>query len=111
MQWNHVSIDELSSKIQTAGAKVVLGFNEPELLDQSNMSAELAAAEWVRCVEPLRKAGIRCGSPGISSAPHAVGWLKDFMARIQAAGSDFDFYCLHWYGDALGPFYDYIWST
>ncbi|KAG6363996.1 hypothetical protein INS49_009099 [Diaporthe citri] len=114
MQWNHVNIDELAGHAAGAGAgapATVLGFNEPELPDQSNMPAELAAREWLRCVEPLRRAGVRAGSPGISSAPHAVGWLREFLARVRGGGSDVDFYCLHWYGAELGQFYDYIWST
>ncbi|KAI5369761.1 Putative glycoside hydrolase superfamily [Septoria linicola] len=111
MQWNNVNLDELRDHVQRVQAKAVLGFNEPELADQSNMSAELAANEWLRCIEPLRKAGVRAGSPGISNAGHAVGYLQDFLQRIRAGGSDVDFYCLHWYGEALGGFYDYIWST
>ncbi|KAK0347312.1 hypothetical protein LTR91_010318 [Friedmanniomyces endolithicus] len=111
MQWNHMHIDDLPSKVKTANATAVLGFNEPELPDQSNMSAELAAREWLRCVEPLRKAGVRCGSPGISSAPQGVVWLKEFIGRIRDGGSDVDFYCFHWYGVELGQFYDYLWST
>jgi hypothetical protein len=91
-----VNIDELQSKAKNANATTIIGFNEPELPDQSNMSVDLAAQEWVRCIEPLRKAGIRCGSPGISSAPHAVGWLRDFIQRIRKHGSDIDFYCFHW---------------
>ncbi|KUI55025.1 Alkali-sensitive linkage protein 1 [Cytospora mali] len=111
MQWNHVNIDSLFEHARAVNARSILAFNEPELPDQSNMSAELAANEWLRCIEPLRQRGVRCGSPGISSAPHAVGWLQDFLGRIRAAGSDIDFYCLHWYGVELGQFYDYIWST
>lgn len=111
MQWNHVNAAALHEHVRNAGARTVLGFNEPELPDQSNMPAELAANEWLQHIEPLRKAGIRCGSPGISSAPHAVGWLADFLSKIRAGGSDIDFYCFHWYGAELGQFYDYIWST
>lgn len=111
MQWNHVNIDELHGKIKQCGARIVLGFNEPELTDQSNMPVDLAATEWVRCIEPLRKSGVRAGSPGISSAPQGVAWLKDFITKIRAQGSDIDFYCFHWYGETLGGFYDYIWST
>ena len=111
MQWNHVNIDELHEKAKHVNAAAILGFNEPELPDQSNIPVELAANEWLRCIEPLRKAGIRCGSPGISSAPHAVGWLQDFLRRIREGGGDIDFYCFHWYGETLGQFYDYIWST
>ena len=111
MQWNHVEIDELPNRIQAAQAPTLLGFNEPELTDQSNMPVDLAAREWVRCIQPLRHKGIRCGSPGISSAPQGVTWLKDFLCQIRAAGSDIDFYAFHWYGETLGQFYDYIWST
>ena len=111
MQWNHVNIDDLTNKVKAANASAILGFNEPELPDQSNISAELAAKEWIRCIEPLRKTGIRCGSPGISSAPQGIGWLSDFVRRIREGGSDVDFYCFHWYGVELGQFYDYIWST
>lgn len=111
MLWNNANIEELSKKVQEAQAPALLAFNEPELPDQSNMSAELAANEWLRCIEPIRKAGVRCGSPGISNAGHAVGYLQDFLARIRAGGSDIDFYCIHWYGETLGQFYDYIWST
>ncbi|KAH8774436.1 hypothetical protein F5883DRAFT_546812 [Diaporthe sp. PMI_573] len=111
MQWNHVNIEELHEHAHSAGAPAILGFNEPELPDQSNMPVELAAAEWLRWIEPLRQAGVRAGSPGISSAPHAVGWLQEFLARIREGGSDIDFYCFHWYGVELGQFYDYIWST
>lgn len=111
MQWNHVHMDDLAHHLRAAGAGTVLGFNEPELPDQANMPVDLAAAEWVRCVEPLRQQGVRCGSPGVSSAPHAVGWLAQFLAKIRARGSDVDFYCLHWYGAELGPLYDHLWST
>ncbi|KAK3935955.1 glycoside hydrolase family 128 protein [Diplogelasinospora grovesii] len=116
MQWNHVNIDTLPGLCAQAGAPAVLGFNEPELAEQSNMSVELAAGEWMRCIEPLRKgqggrAAVRCGSPGISSAPHGVSWLKAFLAAIRAQGGGVDFYALHWYGETLGQFYDYIWST
>ena len=111
MQWNHINIDALPTKVKNVKATAILGFNEPELPDQSNMPAALAAAEWLRVIEPLRKAGIRCGSPGISSSPHAVGYLLDFLQRIREGGGDIDFYCFHWYGETLGQFYDYIWST
>ncbi|KAK5679867.1 hypothetical protein LTS10_007815 [Elasticomyces elasticus] len=92
MQWNHVNIDDLQNKVKAANATTILGFNEPELPDQSNVDVELAAKEWLRCIEPMRKAGIRCGSPGISSAPQGVQWLKEFLKKIKEGGSDVDFY-------------------
>lgn len=111
MSWNADGISDLLSKAKESGAKCVLGFNEPELPDQSNISCEQAAKAWLENVEPLRKEGIRCGSPGISNAGHAVGWLQEFLKRVREGGGDVDFLCLHWYGGDLGGFYDYIWST
>ena len=99
IQWNHVNIDELHQKARNVNATIILGFNEPELPDQSNIPVELAVNEWLRCIQPLRRAGIRCGSPGISNAPHAVGWLQDFTQRIRQRGSDVDFWAIHWYGE------------
>ncbi|KAK5710618.1 hypothetical protein LTR17_018793 [Elasticomyces elasticus] len=104
MQWNHVNIDDLQNKVKAANATTILGFNEPELADQSNVDVDLAAKEWLRCIEPMRKAGIRCGSPGISSAPQGVQWLKEFLKKIKEGGSDVDFYAFHWYGVELGQY-------
>jgi Glycosyl hydrolase catalytic core len=111
MQWNHVDAASLARKVQECHATALLGFNEPELPDQANMPVELAANEWLQHIEPLRRSGIRCGSPGISSAPHGMQWLKQFLYIIRAQGGDIDFYAFHWYGETLGQFYDYIWST
>lgn len=112
MQWNHVNIADLPTHCQKQNSPAILAFNEPELDAQANMSVALAADQWMEFIEPLRRTGqIRCGSPGISSAPQGVTWLKDFLAAIRFRGGDVDFYALHWYGEELGQFYDYIWST
>jgi len=111
MTWNTSNLASEISKARDAGVKHLLSFNEPELPDQSNISVEDAAKQWLETVEPLRKEGVRCGSPGIPNAGHAVGWLKGFLEKIRQGGGDVDFLCLHWYGVDLGGFYDYIWST
>lgn len=97
MTWNHVGLDTLPSKLSDSHATHLLAFNEPELPDQANMTASFAAEQWLTYIEPLRKQGIRCGSPGISSAGHAVGWLKEFWEKIKSGGGDVDFWCLHWF--------------
>lgn len=112
MQWNHANADELPSHCQRYRPSALLAFNEPELDSQSNMPVPLAVDTWMQHIHPLRQAGlVRAGSPGVSSSPHGVTWLKEFLAGIRARGSDVDFYALHWYGLELGHFYDYIWST
>ncbi|KAL9112767.1 MAG: hypothetical protein Q9227_003070 [Pyrenula ochraceoflavens] len=113
MQWNHVNIGSLHEHITACSATHLLGFNEPEIPSQSNLTASHAATEWLTHIQPLRAPphNIRVGSPGISSAPQGVEWLTEFLRLIRAGGSDIDFYCFHWYGETLGQFYDYIWST
>lgn len=91
--------------------RVILGFNEPELHDQANMSPDEAANLWMDHMEPLRRSGIRVGSPGMSNAPQGMPWMRSFLSNIRSRGGDVDFWCLHWYGETLGQFYDYIWST
>ncbi|KAH8897185.1 hypothetical protein GQ53DRAFT_887434 [Thozetella sp. PMI_491] len=109
MQWDEAAISTFAA--QTKNATHMLGFNEPERSDQANLPAAQAAADWVKYIEPLRKAGVRCGSPGISAGSTGINWLISFLAAIRAQGSDVDFYALHWYGEGLGGFYDYLWSS
>ena len=111
MQWNAGGIKELAENVKRTNANTIMGFNEPELPDQANMSTDDAADAWMKHIEPLRKQGVRCGSPGISSAPQGVQWMQDFWGKIKNKGSDVDFWNFHWYGTDLGPFYDHIWST
>ena len=114
MQWNDMDVENLQRKIIAHGKpsfQHILGFNEPERSDQANMTSQQAAQVWIRHFEPLRRLGIRCGSPGPSSAPEGVAWLESFLTHIREGGSDIDFYAIHWYGETLGQFYDYIWST
>ncbi|KAH8886451.1 hypothetical protein GQ53DRAFT_875619 [Thozetella sp. PMI_491] len=111
MQWNENDIGSLAAKAAKTTSRTVLVFNEPERGDQANMTPEHAADLWMQWIEPLRKSGIRCGSPGISSAPEGPAWLIKFLSLIHARGGDVDFYAFHWYGETLGQFYDYIWSA
>lgn len=116
MHWNHMHSQSHPFPFPTPPppeASFLLAFNEPDLPSQANMSPALAAETWLTHIEPLRKRNpsVRCGSPAISNAPEGVPWLQDFLQRIRAGGGDVDFYCLHWYGETLGQFYDYIWST
>jgi hypothetical protein len=71
-------------------APVLLGFNEPDRTDQSNMSAAEALNLWPLLVSPAR----RLGSPATAANPSKSGsWLEQFMA----GGPQVDFVCVHWY--------------
>ena len=69
---------------------VLLGFNEPDRSDQSNMSVTEALNLWPLLVAP----GRRIGSPATAANPSKPGsWLEQFMA----GGPQVDFVCVHWY--------------
>lgn len=96
MIWGHANVTakELDAA-KACGAGVLLGFNEPNVHPQSNMTVEQAIADWPK----LMATGLRLGSPapgwGDDTDPH--GWLARFMAEAKARGYRVDFICLHPY--------------
>ncbi len=70
--------------------KYLLGFNEPDLASQSNMSVAQAIAMWPK----LMSTGLTLGSPAPTN-PNA--WFDDFMAQAVANKYRVDFICLHYY--------------
>ncbi|CAF9907163.1 MAG: hypothetical protein HETSPECPRED_007056 [Heterodermia speciosa] len=80
------------------GATHILGFNEPDLGAQANMSPEEAAGAW----DNLEKFGdkVKIGSPAVCNGGGATGlnWLTKFLSAC--SGCQVDFIAIHWYGDA-----------
>lgn len=80
------------------GATHILGFNEPDLAEQANMTPDDAARAW----EHMEKfAGqVKIGSPAVCNGGGEVGlsWLKKFMSACSSC--TVDFIAIHWYGDA-----------
>ncbi|GAT67849.1 glycosyl hydrolase [Planomonospora sphaerica] len=78
-----------------AAGPYLLGFNEPDLAEQANMSVEEALALWPR----LMDAGRILGSPAVAYGGDTPGgWLDRFMAGAAERGYRVDFIALHWYG-------------
>jgi hypothetical protein len=68
----------------------LLGFNEPDRVDQSNLTVSRALALWPNLV----KTGCRLGSPATAANPiKSGGWFDQFMI----AKPKVDFITLHWY--------------
>jgi hypothetical protein len=74
---------------------VLLGFNEPDSPQQSNMTVDDAIALWPQ----LENAGYsRLGSPATAGNPtDSNGWLAQFMTKAKAANLRVDFIAVHWY--------------
>jgi hypothetical protein len=107
----------LTDIIQNRGIKTsaLLGFNEPEIPDQANLSVEEAVKLWEQVVLPAKtKFNLRLGSPGMSSdVNRSKPWLSSFLAQL--AGNDgIDFLVVHWYGahfDDMRTFLEDMHST
>ena len=50
-----------------AGATHILGFNEPDLSTQSNLSPSAAAAAWKYWIQPFAGAGVKLVSPAVTN--------------------------------------------
>jgi RNA polymerase sigma factor (sigma-70 family) len=91
------TLDQVKSE-----GSVLLGFNEPDLSSQSNMTVTQALDLWPQ----LMATGMTLGSPAVSSgAATTGGWLDQFMTGAKARGYRVNFITVHWYGGdfSTGP--------
>ena len=82
-------------EINRSPATHVLGFNEPDMESQANMTPEECLELWPRLMT-LKQ---RLGSP----APANSNWLDRFMPEAKRRGLRVDFVCLHKYPDVSDP--------
>lgn len=83
------------AKVKGKGHRYLLGFNEPDLGDQANMSVEQALDLWPR----LMSTGLVLGSPSVATGGELPGgWLDRFMKGAKKRNLRVDFITLHWYG-------------
>ena len=96
MFWGASSVTDANiayvQSLHTKGlANYVLGFNEPDLSDQSNMSVSQALALWPK----LESIGLPLGSPAASWP--TIQWIYNFLDSCKAQGRRVDFICVHMY--------------
>jgi RNA polymerase sigma factor (sigma-70 family) len=80
----------------------LLGFNEPDMSGQANMTTAQALSLWPQ----LMATGLKLGSPAVATGGATPGgWLDQFMSGAAARGYRVNFITLHWYGAdfATGP--------
>ncbi|MEV8436688.1 sigma-70 family RNA polymerase sigma factor [Actinosynnema sp. NPDC051121] len=100
MIWGAKTVTPENLTAVKAQGTTLLGFNEPDLAEQSDMTAEQALDLWPQ----LQATGMRLGSPAVAhSADRAGGWLDRFMTGARQRGLRVDFITLHWYGSDFGP--------
>lgn len=75
----------------------LLGFNEPDQADQSNMTVEEAIRQW----PDMMKSGLRIGSP--APAVHTRDWLPNFMKKVDSLNYRVDYIAIHCYWGGKSP--------
>jgi hypothetical protein len=95
MVWGRGGLDNL-----TQNYPYLLGFNEPDNVNQSNIPVDSALAYW----SILSSSSISLGSPSTAGNPLTSGsWLQQFMQSSPRV----DFITVHWYkGVDTSKFYD-----
>ncbi len=95
MIWGANSVTPDSLAQARSASPYLLGFNEPDLSGQANMSVEQALNLW----PSLMTAGRALGSPAVATGGDTPGgWLDRFMSGAASRGYRVDFIALHWYG-------------
>ena len=97
-----------------AGSKFLLGFNEPNFMSQSNLTAAQAAADWVALQANAVKSALQIVGPGMNFCGPAAScngtdpfmYLTTFLA--DCAGCEVDFVAAHWYNCDLPSLKDYL---
>jgi hypothetical protein len=111
MIWGAASVTPTALAQAKAAGPYLLGFNEPDMSAQSNMTVDQALSLWPK----LMATGSKLGSPAVAyGGDTAGGWLDRFMSGAKAKGYRVDFITLHWYGgdfttpDAVNQLRSYV---
>ncbi|HEX4792079.1 MAG TPA: sigma-70 family RNA polymerase sigma factor [Actinospica sp.] len=111
--WGSASVTAtaLAQAKQSTTCGCVLGFNEPDMSGQANMSVSQALSLWPQ----LQATGLELGAPAVAGGgATAGGWLDQFMTGARQDKYRVDFIPLHWYGsdfdtaDAVSQLQSYI---
>jgi RNA polymerase sigma factor (sigma-70 family) len=95
MIWGADSVTPAALSQAKAAGPYLLGFNEPDMAAQSNLTVDKALDLWPQ----LQATGRTLGSPAVAyGGDTAGGWLDRFMSGAAQRGYRVDFITLHWYG-------------
>jgi RNA polymerase sigma factor (sigma-70 family) len=99
MMWGSASVTASALAQAEQQGTTLLGFNEPDMGGQANMTVAQALSLWPR----LQATGMRLGSPSVAYGGDTPGgWLDRFMSGAAQQGYRVDFITLHWYGSDFG---------
>lgn len=96
MFWGPTDVTpENLAAVGASEATHVLGFNEPDMVGQANLTPDECLAWWPKLMDLKQKLG--------SPAPAVSTWLDSFLPEAKRRGLRIDFVCLHMYPDISDP--------
>ncbi len=96
MIWGRTGVEMMAAIpeiLKQQGSTELLGFNEPDRAEQSNLTVEMALELW----PGLMQLGLPLGAPGCASVDG--DWIKSFMKGVKERKLRVDFMTVHSYGD------------
>ncbi|KAJ7488767.1 glycosyl hydrolase catalytic core-domain-containing protein [Mycena galericulata] len=80
----------------------LLGFNEPDIASQANMSPSDAADLWMENIQPWAAKGTKLISPAVA---WNLNWTQNFLTELESR----DGHVVHWHGDLMLSFGSFTW--
>ena len=90
------------------GSTHLLGFNEPDLSSQSNLTASAAAAAWKTNMQPFAGGSVKLVSPAVTNGGGETGlqWMKEFLGNCTSC--QIDAVALHWYSSSASDLQNHV---
>jgi Glycosyl hydrolase catalytic core len=113
MLWGPKMYNSWTSAVSTAlsgGSTCILGFNEPDMASQSNMSPQEAATDYQTYITPLASQATLVTPAITNGAGENVGisWMQNWLTACNGACSP-NVMAIHYYADApASQFYDFV---
>ncbi|KAI2679737.1 CAZyme family GH128 [Penicillium psychrosexuale] len=111
MLWGQNMFGGWATAIQTAlssGSTYILGFNEPDMTSQANMSPSDAASYYQTYITPW-SGQAKLISPAVTSSTTAgmgLDWFESFIGSCTSCG--ITGLAVHWYGDTADDFKSFV---
>lgn len=112
MLWNgNFDVDKVVQTIP-AGAKFLLGFNEPNFTSQANLTPVAAAALWPKVEEIASRRNLAIVSPAVNycgggcNVTNPVDWMDQFFAACPSC--KIDYVAIHWYACSKSALTGYV---
>ena len=90
------------------GSTHLLGFNEPDLSSQSNLSPSAAAIAWNTYMQPFAGGNVKLVSPAVTNGGGETGlqWMTEFIGNCTSC--QIDAVALHWYSSSASDLQNHV---